>query len=110
MIESKSVVAGEVVVAEPDGSAAALACEALRNAITRGDIHTYVAPVVALPDRVVGTDAFARWHHSTVGALDADALSDLATRARIGPVIDRRVLREAVAIAATSSGQAASRV
>ena len=67
-------------------------------------------PAVALPDSVVGHDAFARWQHPAVGALDGDALSDLATRARIGPVIDLRVLRDAVALAATSSGRVARRV
>jgi len=111
VIESKSVVAREVVLAHEDGSAAAVACEALRSAITRGDIRTYAAPVVALPDQtVVGYDASARWQHPAVGALGADALSDLAARARIGPVIDLRVLREVVALAATSSGQVARRV
>jgi EAL domain-containing protein (putative c-di-GMP-specific phosphodiesterase class I) len=78
--------AGAPVLAERGQGASldALAVD-LHHAIARGEIEIMFQPQVSVADgRVIGAEALARWQHSTLGVLGADALFAAAARADLG--------------------------
>jgi EAL domain-containing protein (putative c-di-GMP-specific phosphodiesterase class I) len=87
------------------------ASAALRLAVMRGDVRTYVVPLVDRGGELVGYEAFPHWAGSPAGTHDAARLHDLADHGHgVRSAMDLRVLREVAAVAATSPGTVAPRV
>jgi diguanylate cyclase len=81
----------------------------LALAVSHGQIHSYVQPVVNLQTGVtVGYQGLARWQHPVHGILDADEFVHLVASTPLLPVIDLGVLRRTAAAAfrSTRNGRA----
>jgi EAL domain-containing protein (putative c-di-GMP-specific phosphodiesterase class I) len=74
----------------------------LREALARGEFELEYQPVVDLArQEIVGCEALLRWHHPTRGTISPDVFIPIAEASSAIVEIDRWVLREACAAAAT---------
>lgn len=90
----------EIAAAEPTLSATTLAID-LHHAIDRGEIDVLFQPQVEIASGcVTGVEALARWEHSTLGPLGAEALFAAADRADLGVALSDHILALALARAA----------
>ncbi len=74
----------------------------LREALARGEMELEYQPLVDLArDEIVGCEALLRWHHPTRGTISPEVFVPIAEASSSIVEIDRWVLREACAAAAT---------
>ena len=74
----------------------------LREALARGEFELEYQPVVDLArEEIVGCEALLRWHHPTRGTISPDVFVPIAEASSSIVEIDRWVLREACAAAAS---------
>ncbi|MFM7314467.1 MAG: putative bifunctional diguanylate cyclase/phosphodiesterase, partial [Cyanobium sp.] len=70
--------------------------EALRHAVTHGEILTFLQPIVRLPERdVVGFEALARWSHPQLGLLAPGSFIAAAEESGLIEEIDLQVMATA---------------
>ena len=70
--------------------------ESLRQAVTNGEIHTYLQPIIRLADGALqGFEALARWHHPQLGLLAPDRFIAAAEDNGLIEDIDLGVLQQA---------------
>jgi diguanylate cyclase (GGDEF)-like protein len=94
-----------IAVAEKRDDSPITTYESLRVAVMRGDVRTFVRPVVDRRGAVVAYDAFPRWVSPEGAALESRALHDLAGRAGVGPAMSLRILREGAAFVMMSPSE-----
>ena len=71
--------------------------EALREALSRGDLRVELQPIVALsPHGTAGMEALVRWTHPTRGRIAPDTFLPLAERAGLMPAVTRAVIELAL--------------
>ena len=88
----------------------ARALNALRIAVSHGDVEPFVQPVVDLrTGRVVGYEGLARWHRRDADAIEDEALMSAAGTS-LTAVVDLRVARETAAVVTVLSRTADLRV
>jgi EAL domain-containing protein (putative c-di-GMP-specific phosphodiesterase class I) len=86
------------------GSIVMALADELALAVSHGQIHPYLQPVVDLHTGVTGGyQGLARWQHPEHGILDADEFVHLVASTALLPVIDLGVLRRTAAAAVRSA-------
>lgn len=102
---SKAAGPGEVVLFTPDLDSSPHSLdfeEELRRAVADAALEVYYQPIVQLADRrLVAAEALIRWPHRTRGLLGAGTFVPLAEQLGLLPAIDRIVVSESLALAAT---------
>ena len=85
--------------------------DALRIAVSHGDVEPFVQPVVDLrTGRVVGYEGLVRWHRRDAGAVEEEAFTGAARTTLLAPVVDLRIARETAAVVTVLSRAAELRV
>ena len=90
------------------GPSASMGIDDLGRAMSHGEIRPYVEPVVDVGSgQVVGHRGLARWHHETLGILEAAPFIDAATETPLAKVVDLYIARETASVVALTSRKVA---
>jgi len=85
--------------ADTDRPEASLTMDDFRVALSHGRVKPYAEPIVDLGSAlVIGYRGLVRWHHRTLGNLDADAFIGMIAETPLANQIDLYIARETAAV------------